>query len=355
MRLLIMLVLIALLAACNAGNAPAVPTPTPQLANTLTLYNWAEYMPQSVLEAFTAEYGVKVKYEVYDTQEEAAENISAGKVYDVVVMPPELIPGLIQEGLLAKINHRNVPNFKNISANFRDLLFDHGNKYSIPFHWGTSGLLVRTDLVKEPVTRWADLWRPEFAGKVALWPIPRDLFPIALKVLGYSVNTANRSEIDEALAQLIDLKQRAILIDPGDATITPALTDGRAVIAHGWAYDAWVARESGLPIEYILPAEGTYLWGDNFVIPANSPNQYTAELFLNFLLRPEISAQIINESSYAMPNEPAERFVDPDVLSDPLVYPPTSALQNAEVVMPLNAEGQNLYEDAWARFVAAQP
>ena len=189
-RWLILLSLIGLLSACRSSATLPVSTPIPPpLAKELVLYNWVDYLPQSVLDAFTAEYGVNIDYQVYDTQEEAADNIRAGKVYDVVVMPPELIPGLVKDGALAKIDRRHVPNFKNISANFRDLVFDPGNQYSIPFHWGSAGLLVRTDLVSEPVKHWADLWRPEFAGKVALWPIPRDLIPIALKSLGYKVNS----------------------------------------------------------------------------------------------------------------------------------------------------------------------
>jgi spermidine/putrescine transport system substrate-binding protein len=350
----ILLVLMGLLSACAAATPAGTPMPPP-LADTLILYNWADYLPQSVIDTFVAEYGVKIDYQIYDTQEEAADNIRSGKVYDVVVMPPELIAGLIKDGSLAKIDYRNAPNIKNISANFRDLVFDPGNQYSIPFHWGSTGLLVRTDLVKEPVEHWADLWRPEFAGKVALWPIPRELIPIALKSLGYSMNSTNRAELEQALAKLIDLKQHAILVSLDDPSIVPALTDGRAVIAHGWAYDAQLAIEEHLPIEYILPEEGTYLWSDSFVIPANSPHRYTAEVFINFLLRPEISARIVEESSYAIPNDAAEPLIKPDILNNPLIYPPNAIMQHAEIVMPLDVDAQNLYDDLWARFLAAKP
>jgi len=352
--LIALLVSVGLLTAC--GSKPAAtppPTPTPPLAETLTLYNWAEYMPQSVLDAFEQEYGVKIDYQTYHTQEEAAANLRAGKVYDVVVMPPELFAKLIEDGVLARIDHRNVPNFKNISANFRDLVFDPGNQYSIPFHWGTTGLLVRTDLITAPVKHWADLWRPEFAGKVALWPIPRELIPIALKSLGYSLNSTNLAELEQALAKLIDLKQHALLIDPSDSSSVPVLADGRAVIAHGWAYDAQLALDENLPIEYVLPEEGTYLWSDSFVVPANSPHKATAEAFINFILRPEISARIVEESAYAMPNDAAERLIKPDILNNPLIYPPNTAMQHAEICIPLDAASQNLYDDLWARFLAA--
>lgn len=349
----VVLCLAGLLAGCAGTPVKPLATPTPTLAKELVLYNWAEYMPESVVTEFEQTYGVKLTYLAYDTQEEAAANLRAGQVYDVVTLPPELIAGLIADNLLAKIDYRNVPNFKNVSANFRDLIFDPGNRYSIPFHWGSAGLLVRTDLVKEPVKHWADLWRPEFAGKAALWPIPRDLFPIALKSLGYGVNSTDPAELEQALAKLIELKQRAILFDPGEPTIVPALMDGGAVIAHGWAYDAQVAQDEHLPIAYVLPDEGTYLWSDSFVIPANSPNRYTAEVFINFLLRPEISARIIEESSYAVPNDAAEPLIDPAVLTNPLIYPPNAVMRGAEIVMPVDKAGQNLYDELWARFLAA--
>lgn len=353
-RILIIAILASftVLAGCTISASPG-PTPIP-LASELTYYAWVEYMPQSVLEAFTAKYGVSINYETYESEEKAVENILSGKVYDIVVLPPELIPQLIAAGQLAKIDYQNVPNFKYISANFRDLMFDPGNRYSIPFHWGTTGLLVRTDLVQEPVTRWTDLWDERFAHKVALWPIPQSVVPIALKSLGYPVNSEDPQQLEEALEQLLKLKQNSLFWSNSNETIVPVLASGQAVIAYGWAYDAFVARQENLPISYILPEEGAILWGDNFVIPSNSPNKYTAELFLNFILEPEISGQIVNESYYAMAHDGANNYIKPEILNDPAVYPPNEMLQTAEVIMPLSPRGQNLYSDIWERLMAAQ-
>ncbi len=339
------------LTGCGAAN---LSTPTaPSLAQSITFYNWIEYMPQSVLDAFTAEYGVNVNYVFYESQDEAAQNVRAGLEYDVVVLPPEVIPQLIRMGRLAEIDYRNVPNFRNISANFRDLAYDPGNRYSIIFHWGTTGLLVRTDLVEEPVSHWAALWDSRFTGKVAVWPISRALIPIALKSLGYDANSTDAGELEAALQRLLDLKPTAIWWSNENASIVPALVSGEAVIAYGWAYDALVAREASMPISYILPEEGTFLWSDNFVIPASSQHKYTAELFLNFLLRPEISAQIVNESYYPMANEAAEPLIDPDILNDPVIYPPNRQLQNAEIIVPLGEDGENLFATIWNRLMEA--
>lgn len=343
---------LGLLSACGDSEPPAKSAPPP-LAKELTLYNWVEYMPQSVLDAFEQEYGIKVNYVVYESQEKAVEELRAGKVCDVVVMAPEQIPRLIREGGLAAIDFRNIPNFKYVSANFRDLTFDPGNRYSIPFHWGATGLLVRTDLVKRPITRWSDLWDPSFAGKIALWPIPRSVIPIALKSQGYSINTTNPAELEATLQRLLKLKPNAFFVGNENPSIVPTLVEGRAVIAYGWAYDALTAKKQGLTtIQYVLPKEGTILWEDNFVIPANSPRRREAELFLNFVLRPEIVGQIVNESYYAMPHDAARPFIQPEILKNPLIYPPNEQLQEAELTLPLSAEGDALYDALWERFVA---
>ena len=141
-------------------------------------------MPQSVMDAFTKEYGITIKYIAYETEEEVPENIQAGNVYDLVLTNPEFLPQLVEANLLKPIDYQQVPNFKNISANFRDLVFDPGNKYSIPFHWGTTGILVRTDLVNRPITSWNDLWDPAFAGKVGIWAMPRSTIANYLKGAG---------------------------------------------------------------------------------------------------------------------------------------------------------------------------
>lgn len=345
-------VLMSLLTACDNASPPP-PAASAPAARELVLYNWVEYMPQSVMDAFEKEYGIKVSYVAYDSHDEAAESIRAGKVYDLVVMAPEQIPSLIKEGRLATIDNRNVPNFRYVSANFRDLTFDPGNRYSVPFHFGTTGLLVRTDLVDRPVTRWRDLWDPRFAGKVALWPISGAVIPIALKSLGHSVNTTDPAKLEAALQELLKLKPNVFFVSNQAATIVPVLDDGQAVIAYGWAYDALTAQNEGKTnIQYVMPEEGTILWSDSFVIPANSPHRREAELFLDFVLRPEVAGQIVNESYYAMPHDGARPFIRPEILGDPLVYPPNEQLREAELTLPLGPQGDELLKTIWQRFLA---
>ncbi len=158
------LVLSLLMSACGDAEPPAQPAPPPQ-AKELIFYDWADDLPQSVIDTFTAEYGIKIIYRTYETTEEAMHNLRAGQVYDVVVVDNPFVPELAAEGLIAEIDYRNVPNFKHVSANFRDLVFDPGHRYSVTYNWGLTGLIARGDRIPQPVTRWADPWDPRYAGK----------------------------------------------------------------------------------------------------------------------------------------------------------------------------------------------
>jgi spermidine/putrescine transport system substrate-binding protein len=155
----------------------------------LILYNWENDTPQSILDSFTAEYGIKIRYEIYESQEEAIANIRAGDIYDVEVMESRFIPLLVNVGLLAELDYRNILNFKNISPNFRDLVYDPDNLHSIPYTWGTTGLLVRSDLMQSPIQRWSDLWDAHYYGKVGIWTgVSREAIALTLKSLGFSAN-----------------------------------------------------------------------------------------------------------------------------------------------------------------------
>ncbi|MBI5822952.1 MAG: spermidine/putrescine ABC transporter substrate-binding protein [Chloroflexi bacterium] len=339
-------------------NSSCAQAPTqPPLADEIVVYNWDGDIPQSALDAFTEETHVKIKYEAYESQEEAIANIRAGKIYDVVVMESRFIPLMVKDNLLAELNYENIPNFKNISPNFRDLIYDPGNLYSIPYSWGTTGMVVRTDLAQNPVSRWADLWDAKYAGKVGIWVgQPRETLALTLKSLGYSANSEKPAELEEALTALIALKPNLHFIEDFDPeSAAPALSTGKIVIAMGYSGDFLASKDIGLQVEYIMPEEGALLWGDTFVIPSNSPNQSSAELFINFILRPEISAEIVNQKYYASANDAARIFIDPQISGDPSIYPGEETLRKAEIILPLSVEGQTLYDDIWQRFLDADP
>lgn len=342
-------VILIVLAACTT---PASPTSTPApTVDELVLYDWEGDLPTSVLEAFTQTYGIPVTYEVYENQEEALEDVRSGNRYDVFVLESHLIPGAINAGVLAEIDYRNIPNFKNISANFRDLTMDPGNRYTVPYSWGTTGLVIPAELAGS-ITHWADLWDPENNWMIAGWNMPRYMLGMALKSLGYSINTEKPEEVEAALERLLALKPRIILLGE-DASVAPLLASGEAQIGLGWSYDFIAARNLGMDVVYVLPEEGALLWGDNFTIPANAPHKAAAELFINFLLQPQISAKIISETYYWLPNDLVSEFVAPEIRTDPIVFPSNKTLKNAEIILPLSPSGETLYNQIWQRFLDA--
>lgn len=341
--LFLLLVCCFILYGCAPKEAP--------LPDELVLYSWVEYMPQSVMDAFEKQYGIRVRYVVYESEEEVYENIRSGAAYDLVLLTGEFIPELAAENLLHPIDYRNVPNFKNVSPSFRDLAIDPGNRYSIPFHWGTTGILVRTDLVDRPITSWNDLWDPAFAGKVGIWPIARSLVPITLKMLGYSANSEDRPALEKVRRKLFELKPNAVLISTLNASVVPMLESGEVVIAYGWGYDAFIAHESSKPIEYVIPQEGTILWVDHHFIPASANNPRGAEMFLNFILQPEVAAQIVNESYYPMAVDGTEPFILPEILNDPAIFPDQAQMENAEVTLPDRPYRKWIIDDIWADFM----
>lgn len=343
------------------GTEQPVATPIQIIApveeRQLVFYNWEDDIPQEVFADFTLETGIKVEYRTYSAQDEAVANIRAGAIYDLVVLDNQNIPPLIRENRLTVINHANITNFKNISPEFRDLAYDPGNRFSIPYTWGTIGVGVRPDLIPQPITSWVDLWNPAVAGRIGMWSDePRLMLSIALKSLGYSANSENRPEVEQAAQRLIDLKPGMILLDTeGKDSPVADLVSGRTVASIAWPEEVKEAQLSNGAVQYVFPREGAIFWGDNFVIPANSTKQADAELLINYLLRGEVSARIINYNEYANANVAARATVDPALLNDPLTFPSADLLLNAEPLLPLTEAGEALYAEMWGRFEATGP
>lgn len=337
--------------AVRAPSGPVVPSPVPELV----FYDWADDLPQSVVDGFTKETGIRVRYETYDSTEEAVQNIQDGKSYDLVVIENEYLPGLIQKDRLASINRRRVDNLKNISPEFLNLASDPGNRYSVPYTWGTTGIVVRTDLTTSKIEHWKDLWNPALTGKVGIRETPRDVLGMSMLSLGYSVNTEQPAQLEKALDNLRTAREEFRLVDDNSAKAVQLLKTGEITVMVGWAADVIAAREEGIPVDFILPEEGALFWGDSYTIPASSANREAAEKFLNYLLRPEVSAAITNEIGYPTANGAAMPYVDKNLLSDSVVFPQSSEeiVAKAGMILALSPESENLYNDAWARFMAS--
>ncbi|MEW5868808.1 MAG: spermidine/putrescine ABC transporter substrate-binding protein [Chloroflexota bacterium] len=350
-RILLALIL-SLFVACTAPTP--IPTPSPTTGTTqLVMRNWEGDISQSILDVFEDQTGIRVLYKPYESQEATIDEIRSGEIYDVVVLENQLIPALVADGMLAEIDYTNVPNFKNLSANFRDLAYDPRNAHSVPYSWGTTGLVVRTDLTPEPVTRWADLWNPEYAGKVMAWTLSRYVIGATLKSLGYSLNSEDPEELEAARQKLLELRPNVTLVDWESAVSAPFLASGEIYIAMGQADDVIEGKKQNPAIEYILPQEGGILWGDNFTIPANSPNKAAAEKLINYLLSAEVAAQIINDTFYWLPNDAALPLVDPEIRENPAIFPSSGVLANAEILLPINPEAETLYSSIWESFLSA--
>lgn len=340
--------LLAVSCAPFAGDATAPPV-------ELLLYDWEDDIPQHVLDQFTQETGLPVKFVVYESAEDAVANLRAGVSYDVVVVENRFIPELIEEKVLAELDRSQLPNFRNILPSFRGLMYDPENAFSVPYSWGTTGIVMRPDLLTAPLRRWSDLWSVGERGRVAFYRgQSRETISLTLKSLGFSANSEDPDELQTVLARLLALRPSVEFSEDYDpVTIARVLADGIAVAAMGYGFDVKEGHALGVELAYVLPEEGGLLWGDNFVVPATSAHPAEAHLLIDFLLRPEISAAIMNEKGFATANEAALPFVAPELARDETIFPPDHQMQNLEVVLPLSRAGEELYTQVWTQFIAA--
>lgn len=342
--------LLGLAAACRRE----APVPVAEQVE-ITFACMADDAAPAVLPEFTAEHGVAVKTVTYETPEEAAAAIRSGEAWDVVVLEPQQLPSLIAEGLLATFDYHNVPNAKNISADFRDLDYDPGNRHAVPYSFGTTGLVVRTDLARPPVRRWSDLWDPRFSGRVAVREQMRELTAIALLSLGHPPNSEEPAHLESALARLVRLGKTGVFVGPDPEEAVPELLNGSLVVLQGWAEDYRTARAANPSIDYVLPEEGTLLWYDVFTVPSRSRHRREAERLIDYLLRPQVSARIASENSYATANAAAFPFIKPEVRDDPVVYPTVEQLRRAHFYKQLTPAGEQRYAEVWRRFKESLP
>lgn len=343
------------LAILLAGCAPAASAAQPEVTE-ITYADWEGVMPQSILDDFAKETGINVTYLPYQSPEEAVADVKSGKIYDVLVLENQLVPLLIEDGTLAELNYKNIPNFNNISANFRDLVYDPGNRHSVPYSWGMTGLIYADGKASQPITRWADLWNLAPEEKIVGWTLPRYMIGMTLKSLGYSINSTNPHELEAALSKLIELKPRLIMLDWEAGVSAKNIIENRAIVVGlGEADDVREAQDQNVKMTYVLPAEGALLWGDNYTVPTASAKKEAAEKFINFLLRADIAARIITEDGYWLPNDAAIELLDEDLRNDRVTFPLQEDIKNAEILLPLDAAGEKLYAEVWQRFLDVQP
>lgn len=341
---------ISLLSGCGKSQAKA------GSKGEVYVYNWGEYIDESVIQEFEKETGIKVVYDLFETNEEMYPVIEAGGVkYDAVCPSDYMIQKMAQNNLLAEIDFNNIPNIKEIDPKYLEMSksFDPENKYSVPYSWGTVGILYNTKMVaKEDIpTKWSDLWNEKFKDNILMQDSVRDAFMVALKSLGYSMNTTNEQEIKEAKELLIKQKPlvQAYVIDQ----VRDKMIGGEAAVGVIYSgemlYIQNEVKELGLDysLEYVIPEEGTNLWLDSWVIPANAPNKENAEKWINFLCRPDIAKKNFEYITYPTPNKGAFDLLDPELKNNKTLFPDDSLLKNSEVYKYLGDESDSLYNEAW--------
>lgn len=325
-------------------------------SNELYVYNWGEYIDETVIEDFEKETGIHVVYDLFETNEEMYPVIEAGGVsYDVVCPSDYMIQKMIENDLLAEINFENIPNISYIGEEFmtRSQAFDPENKYSVPYTWGTVGILYNDKKLEEmgvePPDSWLDLWDERYAGEILMQDSVRDAFMCALKGMGYSLNSTDPSELEQAKEMLIRQKPlvQAYVIDQ----VRDKMLGEEAAISVIYSGEMLYLQESAagkdFNLEYVIPKEGTNLWIDSWVIPKNAKNKENAEKWIDFLCRPDIAKRNFEYITYATPNQGAYDLLDEELQNNKAVFPDWDSLGNAEVYQYLGEDADSLYNELW--------
>lgn len=337
-----MFVLVLTLAACgNDSTAESKGSDgEKELADTLKIFSWGDYIPESVIEGFEEEYGVEVVYDPYSSNAEMMTKLQSGAVnYDIVVPTDYIVTRMVKKDLLAEVNLDNIPNFENLEESFKERAYDPENKYSVPYLYGSIGLAYNKKKV-DNVTGWKDLWNPEYAGHIVLSDVARESVSVAMQKNGDSVNNPTEENLEEAKKALKEL-------DPNVKTYTSSVSEVLASgddvwLAAGYSGAVGKAMKQNPNLSYMLPEEGGILWMDNLAIPKISDNQYTAETFINYLLRPKVSKQISDVIPYSNPNAEAVALMSEETKQNPAMYQPEEKLKNAEWFEDLGPDLQKI-------------
>ncbi|MFE8104103.1 spermidine/putrescine ABC transporter substrate-binding protein PotD [Brenneria goodwinii] len=298
---------------------------------TLYFYNWTEYVPPGLLEQFTKETGIKVIYSTYESNESMYAKLKTyqDSAYDLVVPSTYFISKMSKEGMLQKIDTSKLSNFHNLDPNLLHKSFDPNNDYSVPYIWGATAIGVNSEAIDPAsVTSWADLWDKKYKGSLLLTDDAREVFQIALRKLGYSANTTDPQQIEAAYKELQKLMPNVLAFN-SDNPGNPFM-EGEVNLGMVWNGSAYVARQAGTPLDIIWPKEGGIFWMDSLAIPANAKNVDGALKMINFLLRPEIAAQVAETIGYPTPNLAAKKLLPPEVAGDKTLYPDDDVINQGE-------------------------
>lgn len=343
----------AFLASC--GVRPSPTAPTGQLEDELNLYNWSAYIHPDLVPEFKTKFGVSIVEDFYASNEDLLAKLQAGATgYDVVVPTGYTVQILAKEGFLLQLDRGQLPNFSHMDPKFLDQPWDPSNRYSIPKDWGTTGYGFRSDVITEQPNSWADFWRlaEQHSGQVSVLDVNVDVVGAALKLLGYSWNSVDPEELEQAKQKLLDLK-------PHVSTITSVYKDliktKQTVLSMGWNGDflGLVFEDPPVPVTYVVPREGTELWIDNWCILKSAPHPNAAHAFLNYMMDPEVCAREIEYTYYAQANTDSLPLIPDELRNDPAIYPPAEVIDRLEPTADRGPEGTRLLDEVWSAFLAS--
>lgn len=352
------LMAIALLPACGStAQLPPSPEPTTPAAaqpTTLSIYNYDTYIDPAILENFSQQFGIEVIYNVYKSSvDEAIPEVVTGEVgqYDLIVVSDYIVATLRRNKMLSPLNKQNIPNIANLDPLFLNTIYDPGNRYCLPYQWGMLGIGYNIAQTGRELNSWADLFDPAFAGRIALYAEPRITFGVVLLMLGYSPNTTDQGQFNQAKEWLIQHADQIAIYSADDGQ--DLLLAGEVDLTIEWNGDMLQLVEENPDLRFVAPREGTLLITDYMCIPHNAPNQPAAEKFINYLLEPEVGAALSNYVRYATPNQASLPFVNQADRNNPAIYPPAEIRAKLFSIADLGQAFNAFIEATWAEVIAA--
>lgn len=361
LRVLLVAVLTILLLCSLAFKAMGAETDTAGGMQdvTINVYNWGEYIANGTDESmdvnaeFTARTGIQVNYTTFDSNESLYSKLAGGGAdYDIIIPSDYMISKLIDEDMLMELDYSLLPNYEYVDEEFRDPDYDPGNRFSVPYTWGVVGLFYNTDFIDE-VTGWSALWDEQYSGKILMFDNPRDSFGIAQAMLGYSLNTTDESELQDAAALLKQQKPlvQAYVMDQ----IFDKMENGEAWLAPYYSGDAAILVEENENISFVIPEEGTNYFVDAICIPKTSQKAEAAHAYIDFLCDPEIAGANMDYVGYSTPISAAKDYLEEEVVDNPIYYPDEETLNRTEVFVNLPSETSMLVDRLWAEVKMGGP
>ena len=328
----------------------------PVSTDKLNIYNWGEYLEPELIEKFEEETGIEVTYDEFETNESMYPIIAKGAAnYDLVCPSDYMIQKMADEGLLENINWKNIPNADNIDEEYWEFAraYDEGNSYSMPYLWGTVGILYNKKMVKETIDSWGVLWDTKYQDNILMQKSVRDAFGVALKYLGYSLNSTDENELEQAKQKLLEQKDSGVVQAYVVDEVRDKMIAGEAAIGVIYSGEALTCQESNPDLEFVIPKEGSNLWMDSWVIPKGAENKENAEKFLNFLSRPEVMKRNFDYITYSIPSSAGRALIEEkEYRESEIAFPDLKSLTNCEVFTYLGEEADERYNRKWKEIMS---